>query len=332
MARELDYFSIVNEEGHDENVIGHPIAGAAGFRGLGKLLCLAWPALDELLQTDDVRAMSRERTGLFLCLPSPGARGLTTATASSQSSLGPELCQRLLALADMPLLESNCASIEADQAGFAAAVSQVAKSLRTGRLHRCLVGGIDSLLTEEALEALASAGRLKTSTKPDGLQPGEAASFVLLERFDAAQARQANVLAAVTGVSLSGDTELLQVNATPDGTALSNSVAEVLVSGGPAHGDVVLASDHNGEERRARELGNACVRLYKRFPMLAAAAQWYPAASFGDTGAASGAVAACMISRAFARRHSGLSTAIVLLSSDGGRRGALRLDRYDHGS
>jgi 3-oxoacyl-[acyl-carrier-protein] synthase-1 len=49
---------------------------------------------------------------------------------------------------------------------------------------------------------------------------------------------------------------------------------------------------------------------------------WLPAASFGDTGAATGAVATCMAARAFERGYAPGDAALIGLSSESGERGA----------
>ncbi len=90
-----------------------------------------------------------------------------------------------------------------------------------------------------------------------------------------------------------------------------------------------LVSDHNGENYRASELGHAIVRLRADHEAFAAPLVTYPAASFGDTGAASALLAIVTVVRAFARNHALADTALVLASSDGGLRGAAAIVRSD---
>ena len=73
------------------------------------------------------------------------------------------------------------------------------------------------------------------------------------------------------------------------------------------------------------EWGNAVVRLVAQSPRFAEPVLWYPAASFGDTGAASGAVALCMAIRAFERGYAPAQTATIISSADGSNRAAVRV-------
>jgi 3-oxoacyl-[acyl-carrier-protein] synthase-1 len=69
--------------------------------------------------------------------------------------------------------------------------------------------------------------------------------------------------------------------------------------------------------------GHALVRLRKDLPAFQDVRAVYSAASFGDTGVASGALGVCMAARAFARRYAPAARALVLSSSDEGARAAL---------
>ena len=80
---------------------------------------------------------------------------------------------------------------------------------------------------------------------------------------------------------------------------------------------LITITDQNGESYRAMEWGNTMVRLTARSQTFAEPLLWYPAASFGDTGDASGAVSLYMSSCAFERGYAPAKTVVVISSSDG---------------
>jgi 3-oxoacyl-[acyl-carrier-protein] synthase-1 len=76
--------------------------------------------------------------------------------------------------------------------------------------------------------------------------------------------------------------------------------------------------DQNGEVFRANDWGFGLVRLQGASGIDTAQTEvWYPAGSFGDVGAASGAVATCIALRAFERRYAPSPHALVIASGDG---------------
>jgi 3-oxoacyl-[acyl-carrier-protein] synthase-1 len=313
MSRELPDFVITCNDGTDAVIVGNPVATAAGFRGMGKLLNLGMGALDDLLGQTDLRSQNLDKTGLYVCLRAPGP---------GDPPDGDRLCAELVALVSLPVPEANRSHVAEGHAGFVRAAGAASAKLRAGHLHRCLVGGVDSLLDQAVLEALIGSGRLKTPDKPDGLQPGEAGAFVLLERLDGARRREADILAVMAGSSLASEPDHAGSDRPCRGIGLTAALSPLLDDG--AEGGLWLVSDHNGEHFRANELGSTRARAPAAFPALRAARPWYPAASFGDTGAASAAIAACMVARAFRRGYAPAASALILSSSEQEPRGALR--------
>jgi hypothetical protein len=88
-----------------------------------------------------------------------------------------------------------------------------------------------------------------------------------------------------------------------------------------------IVTDHNGEAYRALDWGHALVRLGAIAPGFRSAPLLYPALSFGDTGAASGGVACCLVVEALARRWAPADAALVLSAADGPERTAVALGR-----
>ena len=86
-----------------------------------------------------------------------------------------------------------------------------------------------------------------------------------------------------------------------------------------------IVTDQNGEHYRAMEWGHALVRSLPSHPALADSLLWYPAMSFGDTGAASAGVGAALVLHAFRRDYAPGRKATVLSVSEGPGRAAIIL-------
>jgi 3-oxoacyl-[acyl-carrier-protein] synthase-1 len=98
-------------------------------------------------------------------------------------------------------------------------------------------------------------------------------------------------------------------------------------SGGPIAGDVYI--DLNGETWRAAELGGALATLGQG--ALGVHRIHAPAASVGDTGAASGALAIACASQAFARGYSSGPKSWVISSADQGQISVACVESPAHG-
>jgi 3-oxoacyl-[acyl-carrier-protein] synthase-1 len=86
----------------------------------------------------------------------------------------------------------------------------------------------------------------------------------------------------------------------------------------------LVLANLNGDEWRARDFGTALPAM-KEAGLPTEAPQWYPPASFGEVGAATGAVSTCMVVRAFVRGYAGSPHALVLLLADDETRSAYLL-------
>ncbi|MBI2379774.1 MAG: hypothetical protein HYV16_03340 [Gammaproteobacteria bacterium] len=200
-------------------------------------------------------------------------------------------------------------------AEWASLLQEAAQALHSGQCQRAIVGAVDCAFEPRRLEAAADAELVKTAVNPAGHLPGEAAAFLLLDT------------AAKGGTSLGrlGQAEFalgrpIFDTAPEDGRIWAQCLSAVLPPG-----DGFWLGDLNGEAPRAQEWGQALVRLKgnsaaRDWPL------WLPALSFGECGAASGAVASVMALRAFARGYAPAPCAVLALASDNGRRGAVQLN------
>jgi 3-oxoacyl-[acyl-carrier-protein] synthase-1 len=302
-------------------VTGHPVATVAGFQGEARLLALAVEPLSRLWQESKLGASPE--VALLLALPDLQKRAQAAQTTLPQSR---SLVDRLASLAGLPAAGAWRRTFALGHAGFATAVDAALKLLAHGDVQTCIVGGVDTLCDEVAIEALTAQGQLKTDDNPVGLQPGEAAAFLLLERPETARQRGARTLARVSGVGIASQPQAEKEP--PLGQGLLAALQLLLAATGPlAPGGVFFVLDRNGETARANDWGYCLQRITGRIPGLLPAAQWDPATSLGDTGAASGALGAQLAIRAFARGYAPGVSGIVLSASESGARTALRLEQ-----
>ncbi len=346
---ELEYFSVPDaEDGKEPNVVRHPVPAVdSGFQRVARLVRIALPAFEDVLDKGNVHELDHSKTGLYLSLPDfdrihdtvfdtgsneeeikKGESGELLKSQKEPESLCRGLFRKLTELSDCPIPEENWNEFNVGHAGVALAIEKALKDLKTGRMDHCLIGGVDSLLEEETLEWLINNKRLKTEENPVGFQPGESAAFILLERLETADRRKADISAALEGVATGFETDHLFTGKPALGTGLSETVSSLMNVVGENEQVNWIVSDQNGEIYRASEWGNSLVRLSARYPALGKAELWYPAASFGDTAAASGAVAICCAAVAFERGYNLSPLAIILSCSDKGERGVALLSEF----
>jgi 3-oxoacyl-[acyl-carrier-protein] synthase-1 len=315
--RELIHCTVINEDGSPEHPIGHPVETVQGFQGMARLLALAHPALEELISRAKLRDPGPpKRLGFFLALPAP-------RESAKPPRPEPGLCAPLLKRVRLTVHSKHQAEFRFGHASVALAINFAALQLAAGQIDRCIVGAVDSYLDGETLQTLHKERRLKSYDAPAGFQPGEAASFLLLEPVKAAHRRGAQVQGVISHVLVAGHER--NQNPSAPGVVLGGAVASAL---NHELGERVwIISDLNGESGRAMEWGNLLVRLAATHPALRDAPVWYPATSLGNTGAASGAIGICAAVRAFARGYAPADAALLLSSSDGPERGVVKLER-----
>ncbi len=328
---EWPYFDEVEQDDHI--LVGHPATGVApGFQGIARLLKLGTNALKDLGASVDLASLDLARTGVFLVLP-PNC-------AEVERRPG-ELLQRLCTIARLRAdAQSQRTSFEG-RVGIANAIRDAQTQLENGRLDHVVVGAIDTFLTAERISTLIESGEIKTEDNPVGLVPGEAAAFILLEQMEGTRRRSGRTVAFIqTPVSAATSAAPPPPNDAPKNAAARDeradspgkALGEVLLAALRAHGspplEGTLYADLNGTTPRAFELATALVQVSSALPF-DGWRQAFPAVSFGETGAASGLVAACMAVRAFARGYARGNHALVAMSGSTGGKAAFLLGRSD---
>ena len=348
-AGEIDYFPVLSAvEGEPESAIGHPVPLLTyGFEGNTRLMRLLQGGLADLMNNLSHANGLLGRAEFYLSLPNSlrlsmgydidddqETRQSRVAKAREAERCSPDWATatrilqdvaRLLGWPSKPSLRFVTCS---GTTGVIEALHQARADLAAGLVEAAVVGGADSLLEETTLNWLKDTGRMKTPQSPAGLQPGEGSAFVLLETEWSAQNRGAQRLGVIRGLHLVTDSWTLISEESPLGLGLESAISNIsTLSESQSMQPVWLITDQNGEPHRAMEWGNAVVRLRARSQVFAEPILWYPAASFGDTAAASGAIALCIAMCAFERGYAPAQIVTIGASSDGPLRAAALLSQ-----
>jgi 3-oxoacyl-[acyl-carrier-protein] synthase-1 len=197
-------------------------------------------------------------------------------------------------------------------AGHAAVTEAIAAAMRDlaapSGPRTAIVGGIDTLLDYETLMWLNQNRRLKHTDNPIGVEPGEAAAFLVLERPVGRQPPERTLAyLAAAHVEVAGN------NASP-GTAVMSAVSKTIGSAGENDAPAWLLADHDGTPECAVEIGSLTMRMKARWNR-SRPTFLFPASSFGDVGAATGAVASCLAMAAWNRGWASSSVAHIVSGS-----------------
>ena len=326
----------------NEPVVGHTaVSIAQGFTGLGKVISLGSLALQDLMRRTNIGEQDTNRTGLYINLSDKycedaqakveydEARADTSYDWSLPSHSWREesrqLIPRLASLCELDIPVSNQAIYYGNHAGVVEAVLDAVKNIVSGNLDRCIIGGIDSCIEPRYLIAAALNGLLKTAVNPAGFMPGEAAAFFLLERLNHALSCDTEVWGIIEAPSLAAE-KCQRLSGDPSlGIALAQAIETSLSSLDRAEHEIGLViGDLSGDPFSATEWGYAVICLERMFG-IADLPLWLPSVSFGEVGAATGAVSVCLGIRALQRGYARTDGILVWLSSDSGSKGAFCL-------
>lgn len=334
----LDNYQVWNpDENKLEPARGHKIPDIMeGFSGLGRLVRLSVAGINDLLRGSPIDHW--DSTGLFIGLSD---RSILTSKAEqapdeTSESIQAELLEfqkiceaRLVDMigrsSDGMILPSLAKLFWGSSTATLQAVIQAAEYLKSGQLRRCIVGGVDTLIDFECLDALNSLALLKTPTNPFGIIPGEGASFLLLEA-QTSNLTQKGIKQTTLQSPVLKTEEFNRFSSDPPiGVALSTSIRQTLM-GIDAHDKRVglILGGLNGDQYHASDWGHAMVRLGTEYS-IHEAEQWHAAQWFGEIGTASLGASVCLAFRAFERGYARTNSALVWISGADGSRGSCYL-------
>jgi 3-oxoacyl-[acyl-carrier-protein] synthase-1 len=334
-----DYTARDPDTGSAEPVLGHTVSGCTeGFTGDGRLIRLGVAALSDLRrsQGDD----GWKQTGLVLNLASGLQFQAAVASSGMEAQVEEEfdahslemlrqqqeryLLTQLTRLAGTPVPSHHWRVVRGDQAGFLHALEAATRLLEQRAVSRCIIGGIDSYVDLPFIEALDELRLLKTASRPQGILPGECATFLQVEPVQDARRRGAHIHCVLGTRALHKEAHDRFAGRPWVGAALAEALSQVWRALPAGQQQVRLIGNLTGDERRAYDWGCALSRLHGH-GLSSEQRAWHTGVSFGEIGAATAPMAITMAARAFARGYAGTRNMLVWLSSDNGERGALQV-------
>lgn len=221
-------------------------------------------------------------------------------------------------------------SIEIIREGNSGGILALLKSmalLKRGEMKACIIGGVDSLVEYPSLAWLEDKKRLKTDDRPDGLIPGEAAGFIVLELASTAEKRGAPVLGEILSAAHTKEDADIFSDKPLLGKGLSESIRNTLeqaqIESSDLHG---IICDLNGENYRFKEWGIVQSRVLNGSSP--APDLWHPAEYIGDIGAASIVVYMAIGVAAIKNNYFRGPNLLIWASSDTGGRGSCLLTAW----
>lgn len=317
-ARALEQFMLASQDnGEDAPVYGHEIELLTrGFEGEARLGRLLVGALDDLATRARQGGALPSDLRAYLAVPDPrriysqtdliANEGRRKSREADRDAVPAEpiheFAERLWARATRQLgwaATPRLVHTSTGRAGFSVALAAALRDMRARETEVALVGGVDSLLDMETLEWLHDSGHLKYVDMPVGIEPGEAAAFVLVEKRP-----QGRALCSVVAASPIGSS----------GGRYVEAIQQVQSQVGGSDPLEWALPDHDGTEALASAWGEALFAFKAQSSR--APHSTYPIATFGDVGAAFGAVATCIAIEAWSRRYAPARSVVIAAVSE----------------
>ena len=214
---------------------------------------IAWYAVHEAIEQSGLRALSKEdlyRSGIFW---GTGFGGATTIEATyddlflkKNGRARPFTVIGVMSNGPIALLSMNtkfqgpCINYSTACASSAHAIGEAFKQIRDGYCDRAIAGGSESMLQSgpisgwESLRTLAriDEDRPYASCKPfaknrSGFVIGEGSAALILESYDSARARGANILAEIVGYGTTADADhITKPNPVGQSRAMLNALSD----------------------------------------------------------------------------------------------------------
>lgn len=302
---------------------GDPVRGAMdgrldpALRGWERLVALATAPLAEVGHKLVASGAWPQPIEVILALPEPRP-GWTQADSD-------RVARALAGLAVPRLGPLRVIPGARGHAGVLDAMYWAARRISEGTLDLCIMGGADSYFEASTIAWLQQHGQLSLEDVPVGLSPGEAAGFVALASPSALRSLRLPALATLLGAHVAREQALIKGDAINLGKGLTAAVAGATAMLSPAEVIDTIYCDINGERYRSEEWGFVALAL----PHAVADPTSFelPTASWGDVGAASGALFTALAVAGWQRGYARGPRALLWAGSEGGLRAAVVLQR-----
>lgn len=204
------------------------------------------------------------------------------------------------------------------------AIQVAAQKIMDGETEVCVAAGVDSYLNLDTLEWLDESGRLMSRENRNGFPPGEGAAACLLASRSAAERNGLPVLATIVAAS----TEVEPITIMAEGVCIGQGLSKTIQNLTrqlrlPEQRITATYCDLNGERYRNEEFTYTLLRTQEAF--VDAHDYLCPADCWGDVGAASGPLFACLAIMASLRGYSKGPTPLLWTGSESGHRSAVLL-------
>ncbi len=284
------------------------------LRGRAKLAHMAAMALREALS--GLEANDIKETPLLLCLAE-------TQRAGRIPDQDQQLLNDIRKITGLQLHRQSMV-ISAGRVSGVRAVETAQALMAAGRCRRCVIAGVDTLLTAPTLSAYEKENRILTNQNSDGFIPGEAGAAMLLA--PAGPARGAPV--AIRGFGFGMEKAHIRSGQPLRADGMVQAVKSALTMAGRELGDLDFRiCDISGEQYYFKEAALALARLLRK--RKAAFDIWQPADSIGETGAAIVPVVLAVASTAVTKGYAKGNGILCHFANDDGQRGALVVTTTD---
>lgn len=267
-----------------------------------RLLELGPAALAEALKGVSEPWPPHYRVGLVLVTPEARDRPVHWNFPST-------VVQALAALLPQSKSSPGPLFISGGHTGWARALEQICLLLRQGQADACILGAVDTLCSPRTLEHFDRQRQLRNELEEEGLVPGEAAAFLVLEplRPHHRGHAMAHLAAWAEGGPLPDEKNPLP------GAILTRATRECLRRA--AYRDEtpgLILSDMGGAKHEALEVAFARFRAFRN--QASSALLLHPAESLGDVGAATGPL--LMVLATLCHLHGNVSQGDALLTTN----------------
>jgi 3-oxoacyl-[acyl-carrier-protein] synthase-1 len=215
------------------------------------------------------------------------------------------------------------------QQGHAAgliAMQAAARGISLGRADICVVAGVDSYNDADMLEWLDQNGMLLSAENRDGFPPGEGAGACLIASRDAQLRHGLTDLGGIICTATSFEQKSIRSEDLCIGEGLSAALRGATTGlARPEQAITATYCDLNGERYRNEEFAYALVRVQEAF--VDAHDYQCPSDCWGDVGAASGPLFACLAVEAWRGAYAPGRYPILWAGSEGGHRAAVVLSQ-----
>ena len=250
--------------------------------------------------------------------------GLPEMRPGLPNQLSQELAFRLNQMKETSKLQITTSTYSYGHSAGLMAMEEGWRMIKRGQIEFCLIGGVDSYLEAETLEWLDDEGQLMSGENRSGFPPGESAGFCLLASTAAARSNRFASLANVVAAATALEKNCIKTDTVCIGEGLSAAFSAITSKLRlPEEKIHAIYCDMNGERYRTEEFVFTALRHQKAFVNVHDTT--HPADCWGDIGAASGPLFACLTIASSQRGYAKGPRSLMWTSSEAGQRSAALL-------